>query len=152
MRTAEDVWSAAQCCYTTMICPSLALLAQYTAESQHRNICLSHSSCSAVDIRRVRTSFENFDKSRRFQSNRGQSEQEDRRDPIVWGKYWENIMAMSQPMVKIRFEGNKLADCDFWTKSDPYLVISRPASRGAYDFKQVNYLERPTMSHWYIVE
>ena len=43
----------------------------------------------------------------------------------------------SQPMVKIRFEGKNLADCDFFTKSDPYLVLSRPASKGAYDFKQV---------------
>ena len=43
----------------------------------------------------------------------------------------------SQPMVKIRFEGKNLADCDFFTKSDPYLVLSRPASKGVYEFKQV---------------
>ena len=46
-------------------------------------------------------------------------------------------MALNQAMVKIRFEGKNLADCDFWTKSDPYLVLSRPASKGAYDFKKV---------------
>ena len=45
-------------------------------------------------------------------------------------------MAHSQ-MVKIRFEGKNLADCDFFTKSDPYLIISRPSSRGVYTFKQV---------------
>ena len=33
-------------------------------------------------------------------------------------------------MVKIRFEGKKLADCDFWTKSDPYLLICRPSRTG----------------------
>jgi len=47
----------------------------------------------------------------------------------------------SQPMVKIRFEGKNLADCDFFTKSDPYLVLSRPASKGVYDFKQVRKTE-----------
>ena len=47
-------------------------------------------------------------------------------------------MALSQPMVKIRFEGKNLADLDFFTKSDPYLVLSRPASKGSYDFKQVH--------------
>ena len=68
--------------------------------------------------------------------NRGQG----RRAPTVRGKYWVNIMALSQSMVKILFEGKKLADLDFWTKSDPYLVISRPSSKGEYDFKQVHYL------------
>jgi len=33
-------------------------------------------------------------------------------------------------MVKIRFEGKKLADCDFWTRSDPYLLICRPNRTG----------------------
>ena len=46
-------------------------------------------------------------------------------------------MAHRQPMVKIRVEGKNLADCDFFTKSDPYLILSRPASRGVYEFKQV---------------
>ena len=47
-------------------------------------------------------------------------------------------MTQSQPMVKIRFEGKNLANCDFFTKSDPYLILSRPAYKGVYDFKQVN--------------
>ena len=34
-------------------------------------------------------------------------------------------------MVKIRFEGRNLADCDFWTKSDPYLLIKRPPRAGS---------------------
>ena len=46
-------------------------------------------------------------------------------------------MAHRHPMVKIRVEGKNLADCDFFTKSDPYLILSRPASRGVYEFKQV---------------
>jgi len=50
-------------------------------------------------------------------------------------------MALSQPMVKIRFEGKNLADLDFFTKSDPYLVLSRPASKGSYDFKQIRKTE-----------
>ena len=33
-------------------------------------------------------------------------------------------------MVKIRFEGRDLANCDFWTKSDPYLLITRPPRAG----------------------
>jgi len=33
-------------------------------------------------------------------------------------------------MVRIRFEGKKLADCDFWTRSDPYLLICRPNRTG----------------------
>lgn len=49
-------------------------------------------------------------------------------------------------MVKIRFDGKKLANCDFFTKSDPYLVLSRPAFKGAYDFKQV-YKSYPLFSN-----
>ena len=45
-----------------------------------------------------------------------------------------------QPMVKIRFEGKCLANCDFFTKSDPYLILSRPITKGAYDFKQVKFV------------
>jgi len=44
-------------------------------------------------------------------------------------------------MVKIRFEGKCLANCDFFTKSDPYLILSRPITKGAYDFKQVRKTE-----------
>ena len=44
-------------------------------------------------------------------------------------------------MVKLRFEGKSLADCDFFTKSDPYLVLSRPAYKGVYDYKQVRKTE-----------
>lgn len=29
-------------------------------------------------------------------------------------------------MVRLKFRGKKLADLDFWTKSDPFLVLSRP--------------------------
>ena len=50
-------------------------------------------------------------------------------------------MSFSQPMVKLRFEGKSLADCDFFTKSDPYLVLSRPAYKGVYDYKQVRKTE-----------
>ena len=35
-----------------------------------------------------------------------------------------------QQMVILRFEGKKLEDLDFWTKSDPYLTLSRPAKHG----------------------
>jgi len=45
-----------------------------------------------------------------------------------------------QNMVKIRFEGKNLANCDFWTKSDPYLILSRP-KRGGYDFTKVRKTE-----------
>jgi len=45
-----------------------------------------------------------------------------------------------QTMVKVRFEGKNLADCDFWTKSDPYLVLSRP-KRGGGDFTKVRKTE-----------
>jgi len=38
----------------------------------------------------------------------------------------------SKQMVRLRFSGRKLADLDFWTKSDPYLVISRPKSTGNF--------------------
>jgi len=34
-------------------------------------------------------------------------------------------------MVRLRFEGRKLEDLDFWTKSDPYLTLSRPAKTGS---------------------
>lgn len=34
-------------------------------------------------------------------------------------------------MVKLKFEGKDLADCDFWTKSDPYLTIKRPPRAGS---------------------
>lgn len=34
-------------------------------------------------------------------------------------------------MVKLRLSGRKLADLDFWTKSDPFLTLSRPNRAGA---------------------
>ena len=34
-------------------------------------------------------------------------------------------------MVRLRFEEKKLEDLDFWTKSDPYLTLSRPAKNGS---------------------
>jgi len=34
-------------------------------------------------------------------------------------------------MVRIKFEGRNLEDLDFWTKSDPFLILSRPARNGA---------------------
>ena len=34
-------------------------------------------------------------------------------------------------MVRLRFEGRKLEDLDFWTKSDPYLTLSRSAKNGS---------------------
>jgi len=34
-------------------------------------------------------------------------------------------------MVKLKFEGRKLEDLDFWTKSDPYLTLSRPDKSGS---------------------
>ena len=39
-------------------------------------------------------------------------------------------LTTNKMMVKIRIEGKKLADCDFWTKSDPYLLICRPNRAG----------------------
>jgi len=50
-------------------------------------------------------------------------------------------MSVRDPnMVKVRFEGKNLANCDFWTKSDPYLILSRP-KRGGYDFTKVRKTE-----------
>ena len=43
----------------------------------------------------------------------------------------------SQKMARIRFEGKGLDDCDFWTTSDPFLVLSRPARTGS-DWVQVS--------------
>ena len=43
-------------------------------------------------------------------------------------------------MVKMLFEGKNLANCDFWTKSDPYLILSRP-KKGDHEFKKVNMAE-----------
>ena len=43
-----------------------------------------------------------------------------------------------QRMVKIRFRGSDLADLDFWSKSDPFLVLSRPR-RNSYGLQQVSY-------------
>jgi len=34
-------------------------------------------------------------------------------------------------MVRIKFEGRNLEDLDFFTKSDPFLILSRPARNGA---------------------
>ena len=39
-------------------------------------------------------------------------------------------------MVKIKFRGSDLADLDFWSKSDPFLVLSRPC-RNSYGLYQV---------------
>lgn len=47
---------------------------------------------------------------------------------------------MKKIMVKIRFEGKNLANCDFWTKSDPYLQITRPPRAGS-GFKKVRRTE-----------
>jgi len=47
---------------------------------------------------------------------------------------------MKKIMVKIKFEGKNLANCDFWTKSDPYLQISRPPRAGS-GFKKVRRTE-----------
>lgn len=33
-------------------------------------------------------------------------------------------------MVKLLFQGRNLADLDFWSKSDPYLVLSRLSKSG----------------------
>ena len=33
-------------------------------------------------------------------------------------------------MVRIKFKGKKLKDLDFWTKSDPFLELSRPNFEG----------------------
>ena len=47
------------------------------------------------------------------------------------------MSARGQTMVKMLFEGKNLANCDFWTKSDPYLILSRP-KKGDHEFKKVN--------------
>ena len=49
---------------------------------------------------------------------------------------WDSSVRMKKIMVKIKFEGKNLANCDFWTKSDPYLQISRPPRAGS-GFKKV---------------
>ena len=41
-----------------------------------------------------------------------------------------------QRMVKMKFRGSDLADLDFWSKSDPFLVLSRPR-RDSYGLLQV---------------
>ena len=41
-----------------------------------------------------------------------------------------------QRMVKIRLRGSDLADLDFWSKSDPFLVLSRPC-RNSHGLHQV---------------
>eukprot|EP00092_Neocalanus_flemingeri_P079875 GFUD01099539.1.p1 GENE.GFUD01099539.1~~GFUD01099539.1.p1 ORF type:complete len:264 (+),score=64.47 GFUD01099539.1:27-794(+) len=45
-----------------------------------------------------------------------------------------------QRMVKIKFRGSDLADLDFWSKSDPFLVLSRPCRNG-YGLHQVRKTE-----------
>ena len=40
-------------------------------------------------------------------------------------------------MVRIRFEAKGIDDCDFWTTSDPFLFLSRPARTGS-DWVQVS--------------
>ena len=40
-------------------------------------------------------------------------------------------------MVRLKFEGRKLEDLDFWTKSDPFLTLNRPAKNGAAGLVQV---------------
>jgi len=47
----------------------------------------------------------------------------------------------SKTMVKLRIEGKNMAKCDFWTHSDPYLIISRP-KRGSYDFTKIRKTEK----------
>lgn len=43
-------------------------------------------------------------------------------------------------MVRLQFAGRQLTDLDFWTKSDPFLVVNRP-SRGGDKFVQVRKTE-----------
>lgn len=38
---------------------------------------------------------------------------------------------IKQLTVRIKFEGKNLANLDFWTKSDPFLVVSRPTRNGS---------------------
>ena len=35
-----------------------------------------------------------------------------------------------EQMVRLKFEVKNLSDTDYWTKSDPYLCICRPARTG----------------------
>ena len=42
-----------------------------------------------------------------------------------------------QKMIRIRFEAKGIDDWDFWTTSDPFLVLSRPARTGS-DWVQVS--------------
>jgi len=44
-------------------------------------------------------------------------------------------------MVRLKFEGRKLEDLDFWTKSDPFLTLNRPAKNGAAGLVQVRRTE-----------
>ena len=41
-----------------------------------------------------------------------------------------NISFKKQRMVQLKFRGSDLADLDFWSKSDPFLVLSRPRRHG----------------------
>jgi len=43
-------------------------------------------------------------------------------------------------MVRLKLSGRKLADLDFWTKSDPFLTLSRP-SRNGNEFVQLRRTE-----------
>ena len=53
--------------------------------------------------------------------------------------YTCNTMSFKkQRMIKIKLSGSDLADLDFWSKSDPFLVMSRP-KRNSYGLQQVKY-------------
>jgi len=41
-----------------------------------------------------------------------------------------SLSRKQQSMVRLQFEGRKLEDLDFWTKSDPYLTLNRPSKSG----------------------
>jgi len=56
-------------------------------------------------------------------------------------------------MVKIRFEGRDLANCDFWTKSDPYLLITRPprAGKGFINVRRTETVRNSLNPKWSLI-
>ena len=55
-----------------------------------------------------------------------------------YNKYYTILYKMSEnTMVRLQFRGKKLADKDFWTKSDPFLVLSRPGRDEGSSWVQV---------------
>ena len=56
-------------------------------------------------------------------------------------------------MLRLRLSGRGLADLDFWTKSDPFLTVSRPNRKGTGLVQVQDTMYRPLReSCWYSVK